>query len=48
MASIKDVAKLAHVGPATVLRVLNNSGYVSEDHPHLTMLPVSLKEGGSV
>ncbi len=31
MASIKDVAKLAHVGPATVSRVLNNSGYVSKD-----------------
>ena len=31
MASIKDVAKLANVGPATVSRVINNNGYVSED-----------------
>ena len=31
MASIRDVAKLANVGPATVSRVINNNGYVSED-----------------
>ena len=30
MASIRDVAKKANVGPTTVSRVLNNSGYVSE------------------
>ena len=31
MASIRDVAKKANVGPATVSRVLNSSGYVSEE-----------------
>ncbi|MCI8502612.1 MAG: LacI family transcriptional regulator, partial [Dorea sp.] len=31
MASIRDVARKANVGPATVSRVLNNSGYVSEE-----------------
>lgn len=31
MASIRDVAKKANVGPTTVSRVLNNSGYVSEE-----------------
>ena len=31
MASIKDVAQKAGVGVGTVSRVLNNSGYVSED-----------------
>lgn len=31
MSSIKDVAKRANVGPATVSRVLNNTGYVSEE-----------------
>lgn len=31
MATIKDVAKLAHVSPATVSRYLNNHGYVSTD-----------------
>lgn len=31
MASIRDVAKKANVGPTTVSRVLNNSGYVSDE-----------------
>lgn len=31
MASIRDVAKKANVGSTTVSRVLNNSGYVSEE-----------------
>ena len=31
MASIRDVAKQAHVAPSTVSLVLNNSGYVSEE-----------------
>lgn len=31
MASIRDVAKKAKVGPATVSRVINNTGYVSEE-----------------
>lgn len=31
MTSIRDVAKKANVGPTTVSRVLNNSGYVSEE-----------------
>ena len=31
MASIKDVAKLAHVGVGTVSRMINNSGYVAEE-----------------
>lgn len=31
MASIKDVAEKANVGKATVSRVLNNSGYVSDE-----------------
>ncbi len=31
MASIRDVARKANVGSATVSRVLNNSGYVSEE-----------------
>ena len=30
MASIREVAKLAHVAPSTVSRALNGSGYVSE------------------
>lgn len=34
MASIRDVARKANVGPATVSRVLNNSGYVSEETRH--------------
>ena len=28
---IKDIATLAGVAPSTVSRVINNSGYVSED-----------------
>ena len=31
MASIKDVAQKAGVGVGTVSRVLNNSGYVSDE-----------------
>ena len=31
MASIRDVARKANVGSTTVSRVLNNSGYVSEE-----------------
>ena len=31
MASIREVAKLAHVAPSTVSRALNGSGYVSEE-----------------
>ncbi|SCP98921.1 LacI family DNA-binding transcriptional regulator [Anaerobium acetethylicum] len=31
MAGIKDVAKIAHVGVGTVSRVINNSGYTSEE-----------------
>ena len=31
MATIQDVAKYAHVGVATVSRVLNESGYVKAD-----------------
>ncbi|MCB0056337.1 MAG: LacI family DNA-binding transcriptional regulator, partial [Caldilineaceae bacterium] len=31
MTTIRDVAKRAGVAPITVSRVLNNSGYVSDD-----------------
>ena len=31
MASMRDVAKLANVGLGTVSRMLNDSGYVSEE-----------------
>ena len=31
MASIREVARLAHVAPSTVSRALNGSGYVSEE-----------------
>ena len=31
MASIREVAKLAHVSPSTVSRALNGSGYVAEE-----------------
>ena len=31
MATIRDVAKLAGVAPITVSRVVNNSGYVSDE-----------------
>ncbi len=42
MASIRDVAKKANVGPTTVSRVLNNSGYVSDE----TRQKIEWKRGG--
>lgn len=37
MATIKDVAKLAHVSVATVSRVINKKGYVNEDTKQLVL-----------
>jgi len=37
MATIKDVAKLAHVSVATVSRVINQKGYVNEDTKKLVI-----------
>ncbi|MDD4000488.1 MAG: LacI family DNA-binding transcriptional regulator, partial [Bacilli bacterium] len=37
MATIKDVAKMAHVSVATVSRVINQKGYVNEDTKRLVM-----------
>ena len=41
MATIKDVAKLAHVSVATVSRVINNKGYVNETTREMVLEAIS-------
>ena len=45
MASIREVAKLAHVAPSTVSRALNGSGYVSEKSKNKIKKAVEEKNG---
>jgi len=41
MATIKDVAKKAHVSVATVSRVINNKGYVNEETKNLVLSAIN-------
>ncbi|MGL4382301.1 MAG: LacI family DNA-binding transcriptional regulator, partial [Bacilli bacterium] len=42
MASIKDVAKHANVGVATVSRVINNNGFVSKETKELVLKSIDV------